>query len=349
MKRVFGRLIAGIVILVIFVCGSLLISTAGVFFSNMSDGVLNIENLSDSDLKKNLPINGKVYYVNTVLAEEYDESDSSNILNYYYLVDFDMKNEIYMIVKVKANSSLDVSLENLYYADLEEGEEYEYLLDEGVAVDGVLIENDSQVISEYDSWKDSISGYGFDMSGAKLASYTLDCTETVSSLCTQFIVSFVILLLLVAALVFIIITLIKQSKASKVQTPVYTTGFTGINGQQNGYNSYNPNASAAPQNGFVPNAPQPQSFQQNGYPVGGVPAQQNVYPSGGAPVQQNGYIPNSPSNQQFIPQASYDRNSQNSQSGQSFIPQSPNLQDSLNQNSQNGTSVDKISLKKEDY
>lgn len=331
MKRVFGRVIASIVCVVFLMSAAFAITSAGVFFSNIANGVSNIDNLSESDLKKNLPINGKVYYVNTLLAEEYDE-DSLEAENYYYLVSMNTINEVYIIVKASAYSSLDIDLENLYYADVPGGEDYEYLLYDGVSVDGVLVDNNSDVVNEYEKWKNKISDeYGEDMSSAILADYTLDCTETVSSICTRFIVSSVILLVFLGVLIFLIVMLVKQSKTGDMQTSAYNNGYVGQPqgyGQPNSFNGFIPNGSGVPQNNYIPN---------------------------GSEAQQDGYAPNTAPNTQFIPQSNYNQNPQSfipqsnyDQNIQSSIPQNPTINANLTSDSQNDGFIDKVSLKKED-
>ena len=337
MKQVLLRIAMVLTTVFLLISVSLVFTTAGVFFSNMSNGVSSIESLGDKDLKKNLSVNGKVYYVDTVLAEEYNGNNTSDVLYYYYLVDFDDENEIYMIVKVKAGSELDESLENLYYADMDEGKDYEYLLSDGVAIDGYLIENDKDVVNEYRSWIDDLSDYGFDMSNANLASYTLDCTEPVSDICNEFIGGVVFVIVSAGLLILFVYLSAKASKNRNVQTPVYTSGFTGYTGQPNNYAQNNPSFQ---QNGYIPNSP---NVQQNGYIQNNPNVQQNGYIPNNPNVQQNGCIPNNPNVQQngYIPNNPNVQQNGYSQNNQSFNPQS--------QNSYAGGSSDKVSLKKEDY
>lgn len=343
MKRVLTRAIASIVFAVFLMSAAFAITSAGVFFSNIANGVSNIDTLSENDLEKNLPINGKVYYVNTLLAEEYNDEDSLDVENYYYLISMNTINEVYLIVKTSAYSSLDIDLENLYYADVPGGEDYEYLLYDGVSVDGVLVDNNSDVVNEYEKWKDRISSeYGEDMSNAILADYTLDCTETVSSICTRFIVSSVILFVFLGVLIFFIVVLVKQSKAGGMQTPAYSNGY----GQPNGFV---PNGSGVPQNNYIQNS---SDIQQNGYAPNASSNGQFIPQNGQSFIPQSNYNQNA---QSFIPQSNYNQNPQSfipqsnyDQDIQSSIPQNPTINANLMPDSQNDGSIDRVSLKKED-
>ncbi len=354
MKRVFLWILSAIVGLGLLCFLSLMIQTSGVFMKNLSDGISDISYLAESQLTKDLPVGGRVYYVYSVLAEEYDNYD--NISNYYYLIDLEYETETYMIVKAPAYTRLSEDLDHLYLADLDEGKQYEYLLTEGIAVDGILVSNESDVVDEYDNWKSSLTTNNFDMSDARLANYTLDCTQTVSDLCNQFIGSVVISIFLFIILVILIVLNVKHSKKAKIAQPQQAYGFPQNNG-------YIPNSNVYPpqNNGYVPNG-NVYPPQNNGYvPNGNVyPPQNNAYipqqnhqNADFVPAVGNGYAPK---NAAYVPQENYAprNNGYASQNGDYSPSSNYGANTSYNAdnryaNAHDSNSVDKVSLKKDRY
>lgn len=284
MKNV-GLRLAIVAVIILGVLGYSFTSIgAGAFIGRMTGGVKNYNTVAESELAKNAPMNGRVYYVIDCIVEEYTETTSKSGTTststdaYYYLIPFE--DDVVMIMKTAANSDFEEQIDHLYYADIDE--EYEYLLDEGVALDGILVENDDEVLEYFDEWCDE-----YDMEDVTVVPYTLDCTKTVSERCNFFYVGMLMWLILIGGIVLVIV--IWRKSRNTVQPQPTAVGAYQPSNNFGASNQYGSNDFYAGNNQYQPQ-------QNNGY------VQQGVQPS-------NQFIPqqSNQQNSQFIPQSSNDQ------------------------------------------
>ena len=216
----------------------LMIAGAGGFFGKLSYGIADYNSVAEADLKKNLPVQGTIYYIYDCIVTEYSTDDNGNQKAdaFYYAVPFD--NNTVLIVKVKANSALETEMDKLYKA--QDDSTYEYMFTSGVALNGILEENDSEVLRLFDDWKDTYKdsfkkAYNIDISNFSTVSYTLNCTSSLSALSGMFIGGLIMVLVVVALIILFIVKYMNGGNKGYTPTPQFAGGYgnpnnTGTNG-----------------------------------------------------------------------------------------------------------------------
>lgn len=319
MKAVKVRLITIMVVVAIFVLilGVGRASTgAGAYFANLSNEPLNYNdsNLTVSDFKKNAAMEGNVYWVLDCIGEEYTEttSESGATLSthtdaYYYAIPFD--DNTALLLKTDADSELEELIDALwilsdpYYEEYKEiddeyvyYEPYEYLLEEGAYVEGVLVENEEDMVDLYEEWKEDypefieelFEAYGLECDADKLEliPYTLDCTKSVEDYAGLFYSGMAIILVFVVIAVIAVILIIKAFKGGSGRNNQYATA--NAMGGYDQYNGFNQANNYNQPNDFQPNSYQPNNYQSN------IPQQSNSQYTA-QPMQNNNngssYIP----------------------------------------------------------
>ncbi len=270
----------------------LMIAGSGGFFGKIQYGIADYNSVSEADLKKNLPIQGTVYYIYDCIATEYSTDDDGNekVDSFYYAVPFD--DNTVLLVKVKATSALETEMDKLYQAT--DDSTYNYMFTSGVAVDGILKYNDGDIIDLFDEWKATYTdnfkrAYDIDISGFTCVGYTLDCTSSVSTLSNMFIAGLVMVIIVVVLLVIFIIKFFNIGKKGYTPAPQYNGGYGIPN--STGTNGYNPTDTYSSQQnnntgnyGFIPQSDTVGKTQLNtGVSFGNTQQNQNF----GTPNQQN--------------------------------------------------------------
>lgn len=262
------RLIITALTIWITVMALCLSSGAGVFFSQMANGTCDYYTMTNKDLKKNLPVNGTCYVVidciATYVTEETNkttgkttEKDSA----YYYIVPLD--EEYLMLVKTSANSQLTYDFDCLVDAFWdEEDSPYYYMMDTGTKLDGILVKNDSDVVSYYNEWCDEMEVS--DQDGYALAAYTLDCTQSVSGRIKQFWIGSIMLLFLLGIVTILVVSYFKKKKTVSYSTSSYGSvsygnNYSGINSSQSS-GAYDPTSTYSSSNSAIPHS----NFQSQG-------------------------------------------------------------------------------------
>lgn len=329
--RLLKRFLYSIVAVVLLVSLFLIADSAGVFFNEMSEGIADYNVITESQLKNKLPVQGTVYTVYDCIAIEYD-SESGDDTAYYYLIEFDEDQDRYMILQTKAGSQLDDDIDAL--CDAYFSGDNDSLLQKGVEVDGILVENDSDVVKKFDEWKDDLNLLGEDTSNYSLVAYTYDCSYTVESYHNDFLGGSAVIIAALAVLITVIVISVKRKKKNTAAAPIPG-------------NYMPPQNFGQPNNFGVPNQynQQPNMYGQNNYPQN-IP-QSNI-PQPNIPQP---YIPQSNIPQPGFPQsANMNPNPQNP-NGSAFVPSSvaaPSVQD-VNQTPTMYAAEQKISLDKKDY
>lgn len=257
---------------------------AGAFIGNMTTGVLNYNTVTEDELVKNAPVNGKVYYIIDCIVQEYTEttsnsgSTSTKTDAYYYLIPFE--DDTVMIMKTDADSEFEEQIDDLYYDD-------EYLMEEGVALDGILVENDDEVLDYFYEWCDD-----YEMDDVTVVPYTLDCTKTLSERCNFFYLGIVMWLILIGGIVLVIVL---WRKSRRTVQPAAVGAYQPVNnfGENNQYNANNMYGAG------------------NQYNANNMYGADNQYQA----QQGTGYDPQNTQSSSYIPQQSDAQNSQ-------YIPQS---------------------------
>ena len=242
--------------------------SAGVFFNELGSGIADYNVVSQDQLENKLPVQGTVYTVYDCIAVKYD-ADSGEDEAFYYLIEFDEGEGLYMLLQTPADTQLNDDIEAL--CDAYVLEDNDSLLQKGVNTDGILVKNDSELVNEFDSWKNKMSLLGEDTSNYNLVSYTYDCTYSVDSFHGEFIVSAIVTVISLAALVVLLIA-IKREKSSTA--PVGGNYFQQQNIGQPNFGQPNNSFSAQNQYNQMPNM-----YNQNNYNPQSVPQAVNTNPN----------------------------------------------------------------------
>lgn len=261
---------------------------AGAFIGNLTTGVLNYNTVSEEELVKNAPVNGKVYYIIDCIVEEYTETTSSSGSTstktdaYYYLIPFE--DDTVMIMKTDADSEFEDLMDDLYYDD-------EVLMEEGVALDGILVENDDEVLDYFYEWCDDC-----EIDDVTVVPYTLDCTKTLSERCNFFYLGMVMWLILIGGIVLVIVL---WRKSRRTVQPAAIGSYPQASNQYDANNIYGANNMYGADNQYSANNMygadnQYQAQQGTGY--NSQNAQQSNYIPQQSDAQNSQYIPQSSSN-----------------------------------------------------
>lgn len=240
------RLILAVVFLwlsaIIFCLGS----GGGVFFSQMSNGTTELYSLEASAMQKNMPVNGECYVVYELIASSVTEETSkytgktTETTNAYYYAIPMGDDDHCMLLKTKANSEMTSSADlelDLFWDD---NSTIDDLFDHAFKVDGILVNNDPEIVGFYDEWVAEFE----DDEGMTLAPYTLDCTKTVSTRIKEFWAGSVLLVALLGVVVFLIFSYFsKKHQPSSVpvyspSSPTYGNDYTNLSNQTT--NRYDP-------------------------------------------------------------------------------------------------------------
>ena len=270
MKRLI-RILSWASAAVLIFCVIFAYDSAGVFFNEINGGIADYNIITESDLKKNLPVQGTVYTVYDCIAVSYN-SDSGEDEEFYYLIEFDENNGLYMVLETKADTVLNNDIDALCDAYVLGGNDT--LLQAGVLVDGVLVENDSGVVQKFNEWKEEMKEYGEDSSKYSLVPYTYDCSYTVDSFHSEFIKSAAGIAISLAVLIVMVVLFVKSIKNNSIPAngggnfiPQQSFGQPGNFGVQNQYNQqpniYNQNNQFGQNNYYPQNIPQAANINMN--------------------------------------------------------------------------------------
>ena len=327
MKRLKTRLIVTVMTIWIFSIIGFLAEGAGAFFSKMSYGTCDYLTMTDSDLQKNRPIEGTIFYAE-LIAEGYTETtnkntgkvESTTVNEEYYCVPMGAEGyetgETYIIVKAKVGSHFNAELESL--VNLWENEVYDNdRLLNGVDFDGVLIDNEEEVVEFFEELCEE-SGE----TNIALAKYTIDCTKSVSARIKDFWAGTALLALLIAMSALFIFNAVKKKKAPQRST--VSAGY--------GSNYYDPTSTYGSSNSMTPqNNFQSQSVQSsNNYDPTAVYGSSNSAASQSNFQSQSGQTTNSYGTSNYGT-SDYNHNSYSSQgTGYSSDQYSSNYDDNSN-------------------
>ena len=209
------------------------ISSAGVFFSvNFGDGVMNYNTITSDQVKKNQAIEGYVYGVYDCIAEGYTETTSNGQTvstttdSYYYLIPLDDVGVEVILIEVPAGEEIVDKMDALCQASWG-GEDPDNLLDNGIAISGVVEKNDEELEDLFDEWCEE---YEFD--DLVLSPYNINCTTDYHSRCSMFLISLIFYAAFIIYVIIIIRVIFKKRRASQ---PV--GGYTGMGTYQDAANT----------------------------------------------------------------------------------------------------------------
>lgn len=221
----------GMILIMLAVCFS--ISSAGVFFSvNFGDGVMDYNTITSDQVKKNQAIEGYVYGVYDCIAEGYTETTShgqtvsTTTDSYYYLIPLDDIGVEVILIEVPAGGEMENKMDDLCEASWG-GDDPNNLLDNGIAISGVVEKNDQELEDLFDEWCEY---YEFD--DLVLSPYNINCTTDYHSRCSMFLISLIFYAAFIIYLVIIIRVIFK-----KRGTPQPVGGYTGVGTYQNTANN----------------------------------------------------------------------------------------------------------------
>ena len=236
----FGkRFIASIVILCVALSVYLIYENSAAFFANRGKEPLDFDTITISDVSKGRAVSGEciiVYdligYGYTEETNKYTNSTNTTTDTYYWLVDCGEQDV--MLVKTKASDSISDTMDDIVELYWESGTWEDFAANHtGAAViDGVFINNDSQIVSFYNDWIDEMQATSDDWKNVKLAPFTLDCTNSLSTRIMLFYLGIGLLALLLIISAAAIAFIVKGVKGGPVQQ---SAGYSGANyGAMNG-------------------------------------------------------------------------------------------------------------------
>jgi len=333
-KNILMRLVITFTMIGLVFGGMMCFEGSKGFFGKITNGMKSYNTIAESELKNNQPINGKIMYIYDCIRYEYTEDDNGNqtITSYFYTVPFE-ENKI-MLVETKANSSTEKEMDSLYKAP--DYDEYAYMLDKGVEIEGLLVKNDSAVVSSFNTWKSNQenidffkSNYNIDISNFEPVAYTLDLTSNMAGYTTKFFIGAGLLVITIGGWIAFFIFLKGGNKKLSPANAYNQTygqqnfGTVGLGTQPN-YNVQNNNAVSS----YIPQ--QSAAFSEQGQT-------QNTAVSFGqtaAPVNGTGsYIPQQSNVSNYIPnQTNSTAAQQGFTSNAGFIPNQTNSFGSTNNN-----------------
>ena len=333
-KNILMRLVITFTMIGLVFGGMMCFEGSKGFFGKITNGMKSYNTIAESELKNNQPINGKIMYIYDCIRYEYTEDDNGNqtITSYFYTVPFE-ENKI-MLVETKANSSTEKEMDSLYKAP--DYDEYAYMLEKGVEIEGLLVKNDSAVVGSFNTWKSNQenidffkSNYNIDISNFEPVAYTLDLTSNMAGYTTKFFIGAGLLVITIGGWIAFFIFLKGGNKKLSPANAYNQTygqqnfGTVGLGTQPN-YNVQNNNAVSS----YIPQ--QSAAFSEQGQT-------QNTAVSFGqtaAPVNGTGsYIPQQSNVSNYIPnQTNSTAAQQGFTSNAGFIPTQTNSFGSTNNN-----------------
>lgn len=174
-KCVVGALFLIVSIIISFPC-------AGVFFNRtLGGGIFDINEVRESELRKNLPIEGDLFSVTAHYGDGYIESSGIfSADNYYYLIPFG-ENKL-MLMKTASGTDIYQDVSNLLRASSSSDSSSANSL----FVSGVIKKNTAGAEEYYKQFSENNG-----LSEYELVPYTLDCSKTISQYCTRFLISLI--------------------------------------------------------------------------------------------------------------------------------------------------------------
>ena len=185
-----------------------LISGTNAFVSELSGKTCDFENITFSDMQKNLIVDGRCYKIVECIVSSEIKDENGRILDYperkikyfnsyYYIIK--TPDDSLMFMKTSVHSKLTDMSDKLLLAAMQEESPYADMLESGVPVDGILIDIDPAFIRFFKEW-DSTHIYGLE----SLAPYVLDCTQPVFLRIIEFWVGVILLILFLIAAAIVI-------------------------------------------------------------------------------------------------------------------------------------------------
>ncbi|MBQ2604411.1 MAG: hypothetical protein II589_05195 [Clostridia bacterium] len=328
-KNIILRLVISLTFAGLIFGGMMCFNGSKGFFGKISNGMKSYNTISESELKKNQPINGTIYYIYDCIGYEYTEDDNGvkTAKSYFYTVPFE--DDKVLIVKTNANSYTETQMDQLLFAP--DQEEYKYLLERGVDIEGLLVKNDSDVVGFFNNWKENQDNvdlfrndYNIDITNFEPVPYTLDLSMSMSKYTSFFFIGTGILIITIGAWVAFFI-FIKGSGTRTLKAP---NSYNQPYGQQSFGTSglgTQPNFNAPMNNGASSYIPQQSNSISNQYPntnsMQNMPAQQ--FSQAAAPQSGvSSYIPEQSSVSNYLPAQSNSTaaNQQSFSSNVGFIP-----------------------------
>ena len=259
--KILKIVVSCILAMVLLVSLYFVFDSAGVFFKEVGSGIADYNVVSEDELTNKLPVQGTVYTVYDCIAVKYD-ADSGEDEAFFYLIEFDKDENLYMILQAPADTQLNDDISALCDAYILA--DNDSLLQKGVKTDGILVKTDSGIEDEFNSWKNNRSLLGEDTSNYNLVSYTYDCTYPVGFFHGIFIISTIVTVIFIAALAVLLIA-IKKDRNSTVPVggnylPQQNMGQPNVGQPNNSFgvqNQYNQFPNMYNQNNY-----NPQNFPQ---------------------------------------------------------------------------------------
>ena len=304
------------------------------FFGKITNGMKSYNTIAESELKNNQPLNGKIMYIYDCIRYEYTEDDDGNqtVTSYFYTVPFE-ENKV-MIVETKASSSAEKEMDKLYNAP--DYDEYAYMLDKGVEVEGLLVKNDPDVVSSFNKWKSDeenieffINNYNIDISNFEPVGYTFDLTSNIKGYTVKFFGGVALLVITIGAWAAFFIFL-KGGNKKLAPANAYNQqnfGTAGLGAQPNYPQNANSVSSFIPQQASA--FPQQGQVQTNAVMQGMNGGQ---FDKASAPMNTaNSYIPQQSNVSSYIPTQTNTNTGASSQSfNAGYIPTQTNSFNSTN-------------------
>ena len=220
-----------------------LTATGGVFFKNLKNGPIDLNELTFTDVKPDIAVQGDCYYVYDLVgvnytegAENYANIDTSTDNYYYWFVD--CGDNALMLVRTDASGALPAYMEDIVnaYWDAETPEDFEANYPGTAYLDGVFIRNEPEIVGFYNEWIGEMSESDDSWKDLMLAPFTLDCSWTYQEHLRQFYWGVAMLAVTVVVIPLLIVFIIKRDKKkAAASVPVgYGSSYNGSYSPYNG-------------------------------------------------------------------------------------------------------------------
>lgn len=232
----------GLILIVMAVLFSF--STAGVFFNlKFGDGIVDYSTLNKDNLKKDQVVEGNVYAVIDCVAESYTERTSNGTTisettdSYFYLMPFgDEDSNQVIFVEIPAGKPIEDQIDDLWEATYG-GDDPDNLLEKGVAISGVVRNNDKDIMPLFTEWCEEN-----EIDDIDLMPYTISCCADYNGICRNFYISLIFYALFIIYVVIIVLVFAKK-RGGRSAGGYPQTDFAGADPYQNNVNNqyYNSN------------------------------------------------------------------------------------------------------------
>ena len=287
----WARFLIAVGVILIGLAVAFSFSSAGVFFSvNFGDGIVDYNTMSKDQLKKNLAVEGNVYCVYGCVAESYTERTSNGTTlstttdSYFYLIPFGDDEDDVILIEIPAGKAIEDQIDALWEASYGY-DDPDNLLEEGVAISGVVENNDEDIIPLFKEWCDDND---IDSASVNLMPYTINCRSNYEVRRSNFLLSLVFYAAFIVYVAIIVLVLVKK-RGSRRAGGYDQSAYVGASSYQNNDNGQYFNSGSGSTDMYQSNVNNANNFPVQGQQTNGVSQNANSIPNYNSDSSSYGY------------------------------------------------------------